>query len=104
MMQKNRIVVMSGILVLLATAATAAASYNVQTAKAKSSGTSNLGQNIVSPRVTTGVGCPIGTTGPCNTFNPNGNGIGSFSSGLAHAGQSGKIVSCAVKNFGQVCP
>jgi predicted S18 family serine protease len=46
MMQKNRIVVILGILVLLATAATAA-SYNVQTAKARSTGTSNLGQNIV---------------------------------------------------------
>ncbi len=41
---KNQIVLLSGILILLATATIVAASYNVQTAKAVSTATDNFGK------------------------------------------------------------
>ena len=44
MKAKNQIVLLSGILILLATATIAAASYNVQTAKAVSTATDNFGK------------------------------------------------------------
>jgi hypothetical protein len=47
MIAKNQIVVISGILVLLATATIAAATYNVQIAKAAQS---NFGQDFASPQ------------------------------------------------------
>lgn len=89
---KNQIVIISVFAALLLVTAILVGTYNIQTVKALSSGGSNLGQNIVSPRATTGQGCPIGTTGSCNTFNPNGNGLGSFISGKAHEGGVGGML------------
>ena len=50
MKAKNQLVVLSGILVLLATA-TIAATFNVQTAEARSTGDSNFGRNAASPQL-----------------------------------------------------
>jgi hypothetical protein len=93
MKAKNQLVVISGILVLLATA-TIAASYNVQPVNAKSTGDSNFGQLQASPQARDGVG---------NANNPaNGNGLGATTSGLAGPGFGG-IVSCYAKNAGNPC-
>ena len=90
MKAENQLVVLSGILVLLATA-TIAATYNVQTVEAKASGTDNFGHNTVSS---------LATGGFYNNNNPaNANGIGGPTSGLAHTSQPlGALASNAAQN------
>ena len=79
----NQLVVLSGILVLLATA-TVATIYNVQTVEAKSpQATGNFGQTAASPQATDGVGNPRNTA--------NGNGLTANS--IAHNPDFGGIVS-----------
>lgn len=93
---RNQTVVISGILVLLATATIAATSYNVGTAKAISSGGNNFGHNTASIQAQDGVG---------NSNNPaNGNGLGATTSGLAQAGGFGSGVSkCATGAISDHC-
>jgi hypothetical protein len=95
---KNKIVVLSGILVLLATATIAAGSYNLQTAKAISSRTDNFGQLQASDQATSG------SHNPRNSANGNG-----ITANSPPPGQDlrpgnptfGGIVSCYAKNGGQ---
>ena len=87
MKAKNQLVVLSGILVLLATA-TIAANYNVQTVEAKASRNDNFGQNAASPQATDGVGNPRNT----------GNGNGLTANSVNHSPDFGGVVSSIAKN------
>ena len=86
MKAKNQLVVLSGILVLLATA-TIAATYNVQTVNARSTGDSNFGQNLAKPQATA-------PTGSGNDFNGK--------PGLGPHDISGSFVSCIAKQGGTI--
>jgi hypothetical protein len=85
----NQITIISGIVVILAIA-TIAASYNVQTAEARSERGDNFGQNAASEDATNGGS--IYNTNPHST----GNGLDGNSDDRLKNGGFGGIVGCAI--------
>jgi hypothetical protein len=82
----NQLVVLSGILVILATA-TVAATFNVQTVEAKASQGDNFGQNAASPQAHDSQNDQTG-----------GNGLDANSNSHLKNGQFGGLVSSIAKN------
>jgi len=77
MMQKNQIVVISAILILLSTATIVVVSYNIQTAKAAAN-PAPFGKNVVSGIATSAPGalCVAGSTKSCANNPGGGNSFG----------------------------
>ena len=87
LVMKNQVVLLSGIIVLLATA-TIATVYNIQTIEAKSpQATGNFGQTAASPQATDGTGNPRNT----------GNGNGLTANSVSHSTDFGGLVSSIAK-------